>query len=273
MRVAYVNKSDSANLVASSAVGGLVVSNLKTNYKTEVWRSASSNATLTITWPAGKIVSVVALPFCSLSSAAKVRIKAYTLSSDTNPVYDSGAVVAIPPVPLTEWPWGSSTLGVNSYAFGNKSTMVKWIPEGSYGKIEIILNDELNPLGYIEVGRLFVSSYYEFQINADWGAQTGITDSSTQYRNDASDLLTDRGFQYKTLSFSLSSLKAADRFQLSNILKASALSGPILVSLLPEYSDVQLEQDYQIYGKLTNLSSISITQIDKFSGSIELQEA
>lgn len=272
MRVAYVNKSDSANLVASSAVGGLVVSNLKTNYKTEVWRSASPNATLTITWPAGKIVSVVALPFCSLSSAATVRIKAYTLSSDTNPAYDSGVVVAIPPVPLTEWPWGSSTLGVNSYAFGNKSTMVKWIPEGSYAKIEIILSDALNPLGYIEAGRLFISSYYEFQINADWGAQAGVTDSSTQYRNDASDLLTDRSFQFKTLSFSLSSLKPLDRNQLSNIFKVAALSGPVLVSLLPEYTDAQLEQEYQIYGKLSNLSAISITQIDRFSGSVELQE-
>jgi hypothetical protein len=196
----------------------------------------------------------------------------YTLASGTSPSYDSGTVVALPPIPLTEWPWGSTTLGVNSYAFGSKATMVKWVPVGSYEKIVIDLDDSLNPLGFIEAGRLFISSHYEFQLNADWGAQAGVTDSSTQYRNDASDLLTDRSFQFKTLSFSLSSLKPLDRTQLSNIFKVAALSGPVLVSLLPEYTDAQLEQEYQIYGKLSNLSAISITQIDRFSGSVELQE-
>lgn len=273
MRIAYINKSDTATIAASSEAAGLVASNLKTNYKTEIWRSTGTSATLTVVWPAGKQVSVVSLPFCSLSSSATVRIRMYTLASDASPSYDSGVVVALPPIPLTEWPWGSTTLGVNSYAFGSKATMVKWVPVGAYEKIVIDLNDSLNPLGYIEAGRLFISSYYEFEINADLGAQAGTTDNSTQYRNDASDLLTDRSFQFKTLSFSLSSLKPLDRVQLSNILKVSALSGPVLVSLLPEYSDVQLEQDYQIYGKLTSLSAISITQIDRFSGSVELQEA
>jgi NADH:ubiquinone oxidoreductase subunit 5 (subunit L)/multisubunit Na+/H+ antiporter MnhA subunit len=51
--------------------------------------------------------------------------------------------------------------------------ILKQIPHavGSYEKIVIDLDDSLNPLGFIEAGRLFISSHYEFQLNADWGAR------------------------------------------------------------------------------------------------------
>jgi len=59
VRIAYINKSDTATITASSEAAGLVASNLKTNYKTEIWRSTGTSATLTVVWPAGKQVSVV----------------------------------------------------------------------------------------------------------------------------------------------------------------------------------------------------------------------
>ena len=272
MRIAYVNKSDTATLTASSKAGSLIVDNLKSTYKSEVWRSVGGSATLEIKQPEGKQISVISLPFCSLSSAATVRITAFTNSADVIPAYDSGIIVAIPPMALTEWPWGSTTLGVNSYAYGLKATMVKWIPVGAYKKIVIELDDALNPLGYIEAGRLFCSSYYEFEINADFGSTSGTTDNSTFYRNDSSDLLTDRGITFKTLSVSLSSMRQADRTFFSNILKMSSSSFPVLLSIFPENTDSVLEEEHQIYGKLTRPSTIAITNIDRYAGSLELEE-
>lgn len=273
MRVAYINKSDEATLEASSIAGTLVVDNLKSNYKTEVWRSVGKTAIITATWPTGKQISVVALPFCSLSSSSTIKIRCFTLASDIVPAYDSGVGLALPPIPLTEWPWGSTTLGVNSYAFGAKSTLVKWIPVGSYEKIIIDLDDSLNTINYIEAGRLFISSHYEFVINADFGATAGIQDTSNTYRNESSDLLTDRGSVYKTMDISLSSMRNQDRTFLSNILKKSSKSFPVLLSIFPENTDAVLEQEHQIYGKLTNTSAIAINNIDRYAGSITLEEA
>lgn len=272
MRLAYVNKSDTAVLTASSTSGSLSVDNLKSHYKSEVWRSTSTTASIEIQWVGGKQISVVALPFCSLSSSAMVRVTAFTNAGDLVPAFDSGSVVAIPPIALTEWPWGSSTLGVNSYAYGMKSVMVKWIPVGSYEKIVIEIDDSLNPLGYIEAGRLFCSSHYEFNTNPDFGASTGLTDNSTFYRNDASDLLTDRGITFKTMTLQLSSMRQADRTFFSNILKMSSSSFPVLLSVFPENPDSILEQEHQIYGKITRTSSIAINNIDRYSGDVEMEE-
>lgn len=273
MRVAYVNKSDTATLTASSQAGSLVVSNLKTIYKSQVWRSTANTASITITWPAGNQVSVVSLPFSSLSSAATVRITCFTNASDSVPAYDSGIEVAIPPIPLTVWPWGSVPLGVNSYVMGQTSTMVKWVPVGSYEKIVIELDDSLNTLGYIEAGRLFVSNHYEFVNNASFGSSVSMIDDSRNFRNDAKDLITDRGIVYKTMSVSLDAMRQADRTFLSNILKMSSASFPVLLSIFPENEDKVLEQEYQIYGKLTKSSAIAIANFDRYTTNVELEEA
>ena len=272
MRIAYVNKSDKGTLTASSSAGSLVAANLKTVYKSQVWRSTGTSATLTVVWGEGVQVGVVALPFSSLSASATVRITGFTAAADVTPSYDSGTVVAIPPIPFTEWPWGEVPLGVNSYAIGNTAMMVKWLPIGSFEKIVIEINDALNPLGYIEAGRLFVSSYYEFQNNADFGSAVSTVDNSKTYRNDASDLLTERGVVFKTLSIPLSSMHQQDRVFLSNILKMSSASYPVLVSIFPDDDDPNLEQEYQIYGKLTKSSAISITNIDRYATSVDIEE-
>ena len=271
MRVAYVNKSDDATLTASTTAGGLSVTNLQTVYKSEIWRSTTDTATLTVAWPTGKQVSVVCIPFSSLSSAAEVRIRCYTNAADASPIYDSGYVVAVPPITLGDFGWGSVELGVNAYAYGVTSTMVQWVPVGSYEKIVIDLDDSLNPLGYIEAGRLFVSSYYEFINNADFGSSVTTEDNSTSFRNDSSDLLTERGIIFRKLSLSLSSMREQDRVNLSNILKRSSSFYPVLVSIFPEDANAVLEQEYQIYGKLSKSSSIAISNIDRYASSIDIE--
>lgn len=271
MRIAYVNKSDSATITASSSAGSLVAANLKTIYKSQVWRSTGLTATLTVVWPEGKQVSVVCLPFCNLSASATVRIRGYTLATDASPAYDSGTVVAIPPQPLGEWPWGSVTLGVNSFAVGRYSTMVKWVPVGAFEKIVIDLVDSLNTAGYIEAGRLFISSYYQFELNSDYGSAALFTDSSTTYRNDANDLLTDRGNVFKTLTIPLPNMRAQDRAQVSNILKLASANFPVLVSLAHDCDDAVLEQEYQVYGKLTKASSLAISAFGQYATDLEVE--
>lgn len=271
MRLAYLNKADSATLTASTSAGGLVVGNLKNIYKSKVWRSTAKTATITAQWSTAVITNVLVLPFTSLSSASTVRIRCYINAADSAPAYDSGVVVAIPPKPITEFPWGEVPIGVNGYSYGNSSMLVKYFPVNAYQKIVIDLDDTFGTLGYIEAGRLFISSYYEFENNADFGLVKTTVDTSETYRNEASDLLTERGIMYQTMKMSLSAMRNADREFIYNVVSKATVRQPVFVSIFPENTDAQLEQEYQIYGKLSSQNSISILNINRFSSELELE--
>ena len=283
MRIALVNKSDNATLTASSQAAGLVVGNLKTPYKSQVWRSAADTATLTVEWPTGELISVVCLPFCSLSAAATIRVRAYTESSDVSPKYDSGAIVAVPPVDFGDVDWGGEVLGVNayaygevlgvnSYAYGEYSCCVVWIPVDSYEKLIIDIDDSLNTAGYIEAGRLFCSSYYEFTANADYGSSMSFSDNDTQTRTEAGDLLSDKGTVYKTVSIDMSWFPEKDKRALLRLLLSATKTKPLLVQVA-EMNDSVSNQHWTIFGKLTRNSEIVARTFDSYNSTLSIEEA
>ena len=272
MRIALVNKSDNATLTASSQASGLVVGNLKTPYKSQVWRSTSDTATLTVEWPTGELISVVCLPFCSLSAAATIRVRAYTESSDVSPKYDSGVFVARPPVEFGDVDWGGEILGVNSYAYGEYSCCAVWIPVDSYEKLVIDINDSLNPVGYIEAGRLFCSSYYKFTANADYGSSMSLADNDTQTRTEAGDLLSDKGTVYKTVSIDMSWFPEKDKRALLGLLLSATKTKPLLVQVA-EMNDSVSNQHWTIFGKLTRNSEIVARTFDSYNSTLSIEEA
>ena len=230
MRLAIVNKSDAATITASSTAGGLVAANLKTPYKTQVWRSTGVTATLTVQWGSPQIIGVVSLPYCSLSTAATVRVRGYVYSADATPDFDTGVNIAVPGPGLGVMDWGNSALGVNGYSEGNYNTCVLWVPVGSYEKLVIDIDDTYNPLGYIEAGRLFCSNYHEFRYNAEYGSNISSTDTDRQFRNEAGDLLTDRGISYKTMTVNLGMLNEVDKQTVFRAMKTAKKLKPKLLS-------------------------------------------
>lgn len=272
LRIIYDNAADRATLVASSSAGSLTVNNLLTDVKSEVWRSTSAVSTITATWPAGELCGAVALPFSSLSSAALMRVRAYTHAADTTPVIDTGFVAACASADFDNMEWGKMPLGVNSYSYGGGTYGVVWFDVVSAEKLVIDIDDSSNPLGYIEASRIVTGTYWSPLYNADYGAQISLVDTSKQERTDAGDLRTDRGTLHKRLSFDLSMMVAADRNTLWNILRGSGTHSPIYCSLTPESEDAFEEQVFQVYGKLTRSSPIRYQYINQFSSQIELEE-
>ena len=272
MRLALNNKSDTATLTASSQAGSLVVGNLKTTYKAQVWRSVGPTASLTVRWSVGQIISVVALPYCSLSAAATIRIRGYTYDSDTSPAFDTGAVVAIPPVPLGSMDWGNQALGANAYATGGYATCVVWVPVNSYEKLVIDIDDTLNPVGYVEAGRLFCSNYHEFEYNAEYGSSVSVGDTDKQFRNEAGDLLSDKGSTYKTMTVNLGLIPEEDKQAVLGALRAATRAKPILV-YAAETDDSVANQQWTIYGKLNRSSEITASSFGRYSTNLTLEEA
>lgn len=253
-----------------------MVGNLLTDYKSEVWRSATSTtspvtATITIQWPTAELAGMLALAFASLTSAATFRVRAYAVATDTAPTVDK-TEYACSSSAFEELGWGSEPLGVNAYSYGGGTYGVIWFPVGSYQKIVLDITD-INPLGYIEASRLICGTYWSPANNAEYGAQITIIDGSKNERTDAGDLRTDRGTVHKTLQFDLVAMNTGDRNSLMNILRGNGKFRPIYVSLIPEADNPTDEQVYQVYGKMSNQASIKFQFLNQFNTSLEIEES
>lgn len=272
LRVVYDNAADRATITASNTAAALVPANLQTDYKSEVWRSTTLSPTLTFTWATAELVSMVALCFATLTSAATFRVKAYALSGDAVPLVDSGVVQCSPGVNFSNFQWGGVPLGANAYSYGGGAYGVVYIPVGSYQKITVDIVDS-NTLNYIEAGRAVVGTYWSPTYTAEIGAEVTLNDNSKQERTDAGDLRVDRGTVSKGLNFDLNFLTQADRNTLYNILRGNGLFKSVFISLIPADATDQVgEQVFQIYGKLTKQGSIKYQLTTIFSSQIQIEE-
>jgi hypothetical protein len=271
LRIVYDNAALRSTLTASTTAGSLAASNLMSDIKSEVWRSTSTSATLTLTWTSAEYVSCVALPFCNLTTAATIRVRGYTNTGDATPAIDTGAQSASPTT-LGQINWGQQFLGVNSYAYGGGTYAVIWFASTAVKKLVIDLVDTSNTQGYVEAAKLITGAYWTPANNADYGVELTVADSSTHERSDAGDLRTDRGTLHKVLNLDLTMLTSVDRNALWSIYRGNGLSRPIFLSLTPLSDDVVEEQIYQVYGKLSKQGSIRYQFINQFSSTIEIEE-
>ena len=269
LRVVYNNCVDRAALSATAGVGTLVAANLLTDVKSEVWRTAGTSASITLAWVNSEVIGCVALPFCSLSQTATIRVRGYTNASDVTAAVDTGVILACP-VGIGTWDWGTTALGVNSYAYAGAAYAVAWFAQTSVKKIVVELVDTEKP--YIEASKVVAGAYWTPLNNADYGVQITMADTSKHERSEAGDLRTERGAMYKKISLDLTLMPAEDRNVIWNILRINGMTKPLFFSLSPDVGDKVEEQTYSLYGKLSQQSSIHYRFANQFSTSIELEE-
>lgn len=272
LRIIHHNAADQAALTASSQSGSLSVANLSTDIKSEVWRSTGTHATLRAVFPAAALIGAVAFPFCNLSSAATLRVRGYALAADAVPAFDTGALQACAHQPLGAWDWGLEPLGVNAFSYGGGAYGRAWFAPAWVEKLEIDIDDALNPAGYIEASRLVAGTYWSPEINADYGASLTADDASQHYRSEGGDLLTNIGPRSRKLALSLNAMSPPDRSKLMAILRGNGKSRPVFISLFPESDDPLLEQDHQVYGKLPDAAAVATPQFERYSTSITVEE-
>lgn len=273
LRIVLDNAADRTTaFVATTTAGSLVAANMLTDIKSEVWRGTGTTGQFGLTWANGaEIVGVVTLPFCNLTSSATIRVRCYTNIGDSVPALDTGAQPACPSG-FGSYYWGMTQLGVNAYAYGGSSCATIWFAPTSCKYMLVDIADSTNPAGYVEVGKLVTGSYWEASNNCPYGASVTPNDMSKNERSDAGDLRTDRGPRFKSLSFDLQYMTATDRNMLWRILMGSGLRKPLFVSLSPGAVDVIEEQLFQIYGKLSKMSTIKYQFLDQFDSSLDIEE-
>lgn len=274
LRIVYNNVLEAyATLTASSTAGNLVVTNLLTDLKSEVWRSTSTSATLTVTWTNLKAISFVGLPFCNLTPTATVRVRLYSDTAGTTLVLDTGAIVCAPAQMINSSDPGMPVVGVNSFGYGGGIYADLWFAQTNARRLVIDIVDTSNTSGYIECARLVCGAYWSPTNNPPMESiRMSLTESSKHERSDAGDLFTDRGPTYKTLQFNLQYLPSGtDRDNLWRITRGNGMTRPVYVSLTPDVGDLE-EQMFQVYGKLSRQSEISYQFMGQYAASLSIEE-
>lgn len=285
LRIIYNNALDrAATLTADTTAGSLVAANMLTEQKSEVWRSTSTSATITMTWSKAESSAAVILPYCNLTSTATVRVRGYTLTTDTTAAFDTGAVQASPgPFFSNTADWGTLPLGanafqqqtgVNKFAYGGGSYAYVWFA-ATYQVTKLVIDivDTANQSGYVELARIVTGHYWTPVVNAEYGSVSiGLDETSTHERSDAGDLRTERGVMSRNLTFGLTYMTADDRDHLWRILRTNGMSKPMYVSISPQSSDVGDEQIFMIYGKLAKQSVIQYTYMNQYANTVQIEE-
>lgn len=272
LRIIYDNAADRAALTASSQAGALGAAALLTDEKTEVLRSAGTELTITATLPVGEIVGGVVLPFCNLTSNAKIRVRGYTAPADTVPVIDTGLVLACAYTSPGNDDIGDTPLVVNAYSYGGGTYARVWFPRDTARKFVIDISDPDNPAGYVEFARLVLGNYWSPERNASYGAGVTPVDTSTQYRTDGGSQRVERGAAYNTIQLQLDAMTPRDRANFWRIARGCGTWKPIFTSLYPESEDPELEQTHQVYGRLSGLSAIESPTYRTYATQINQEE-
>lgn len=273
LRIVHDNAADRcSSLVASSTAGSAVVANLLTDRKGEPHRATGTSVTYTLTWTVGELIGLVCLAFANFTSTTTMRVRAYTLAADALPAHDSGAVLACAYTPLTLWSWGTVPLGVNAFSYGGAAYGRVYIPIDSYEKIVVDVVDVDQPSGHVEASRLIAGAWWAPERNPAWGASVGVDDTTVNTRSQSGDLRSDIGTISRFIPLSLEWVVPADRNKLWNILRGSARSGPIFLSVYPEDDDPEKEQMHEVWGKLKSALTISNPMYGVFSAPLEVEE-
>lgn len=274
LRIVYNNRlAENASLTASTTAGSLAASNLLTDLKSEVWRSTSTTASITVTWTNLTALSFVGLPFCNLTPTATVRVRLYSDTAGTALVLDTGAQLACPAQMLNATDFGLPAAGVNNFGYGGGNYADLWFTQTNARRLVVDIVDSSNASGYVECARLVCGAYWSPTINPTYDSiRMSMSETSKHERSDAGDLFTERGPLFKTLSFNLQWMPEADRDALWRITRGNGMTRPIYVSLAPDATNVLEEQMFQVYGKLSRQSEIQYTFMSQFASSLQIEE-
>jgi hypothetical protein len=253
MRIITTNLADTATTYTATNAGtNAVAANMKTEYKSQAYRTSGLSTVFTLGWTTGVNINCVVLPCTNLSKLATIRV-----TSSTNG-YDSGTVSACPNTTISDF----SGANVNTFPYGGLSKTAVWFTatQSNITNLAITLTDTAlsgtnggNSAGYIDCSRIICGTYWQPSYNASKeGLSINTVDSTQTSRNDAGDLLAEKGFVYDQLQFNLDILTDTDRNTLIGLMKNLGTYKNLLISLFPEGNASSNEQTYMVYGKREN---------------------
>lgn len=273
LRLLYDNAADRSTISTTQTAGALAASNLLNDFKSQVWRSTTTSAQVNLVFNANETLSCVVFPFSNLTPSATMRVQLYSDTGVVTQILDTGAVACCGQGSVGTLDFNQMPTGANGYSYGGGSYACVWFTQtANVRHAAITITDTSNTQGYVEAARVVIGKYWTPAVNADFGAQLSMVDMSKHSRNDGGDLVTVRASRHKKLTFTMSNLLTAERLQVISVLRNNGMYKPLYCSLMPVVNDLDLEQSYQIYGRLAQISAISTPYFATYASSIDIEE-
>lgn len=215
-KILFPNRVDESTLSGGAWISALPLANLKTRVLQRVARSADVQPASTqfrMQLARARNIDAVVLLNHSISPAGQWRVLASMNPDMSSPVYDSGTIEAFPPqnpTLLLSWNdpnWWSGKADSEQLA-GQTLNSIHVLPRtvfATYWQVQI--SDPSNPAGYLDVGRVFLSSAYRPDHNYDFGATLGIEDLSSNVRSLGGTLYFDERKRYRVQSVQFTNLR------------------------------------------------------------------
>lgn len=270
LKIVYNNAADRCTLTASSEATPRA--NLLTDSKSEVWRTAASttSATLTATWSALEAVSCVALPFCNLSQTATMRVRLYSDTAGTLLVLDTGTLLCAQGVPMSLYGM-TATQASSAYSYGGGTVARLFFTLVNVRRVVIDIVDTANLQGYLEAARLVVGDAFTTRYNVSQGLEISFEDSTENVRTDAGNLVSDMGYKYKVVSADLDVMTPAERAAWWKLCAYVGTGVPVFFSVETGNTDKQTELDYSVYGKFSKVSTVAAKSYQIYSTPLEIE--
>jgi len=275
------NRTDSGTLSGGSWLASLPLTNLQNRQVQKVARS--SNATtaatqFTIDLSQPRAIGVVALVVHNIIVSGKVRITASDTAGFTVTPYNSGWLDVWPsgmvPQSLLEWEddnFWLGTLSANARA-GYQSPFIHLLPSSQnlrYWKVEI--DDASNGDGYVQIGRLFMSSVWRPSGNYSYGAGLGYTDPTPIDTSLSGAEFFDVRSRYRVFNFELQYIETNEAYAYAlELQRLSGNSGEVLV--VPDASDAANQPYRAFVGRLLQMGEITQPQPTTFSARFQIKE-
>ncbi len=124
----------------------------------------------------------------------------------------------------------------------------------------------------VQVSKFLLGTYWTPKYNLSYQNTVGYVDMATTERTEAGDQYLTIGPRSKTLSFSLDYIDSTDKYSFYNIMRSIGKQKPIFISLFPEDTDKEKEQMHTLYGRQTEVSSLTNYQYSIYNTAISLEE-
>lgn len=275
LRIIYKNLFDgydTLSMAVGASASGFALTNLLDDKKAKTWRSTNlTSPKIKVTWAAAKTISGVALAFTNLVAGSTFRIVLFNDPAAGSQLYDSGAIAVNYGY---DAPVGFNSIGSPSFAYGGGAHVSAFFTSVSaVRRMEIELTSAGNPDGYIEISRIIAGQAWEPHDNADYGAKVDFIDTTTASRTSSGNLVTDRGTITRVLEFSMQLMDSVDKAALNNLFRSIGKSQPLFISLIPSGGTITEEQlSQQIYGKLDQDISVTLSFFQRYSASVRIAE-
>jgi hypothetical protein len=267
LRIVADNAVDRANVAASSTAGALYPSNLQAERKSQVWRGNTKSETITLTWTAPEVVSMVAM-LGNFSPTCTIRVRGYSDSAGNTLVLDTSAQQACPAPAVRLRGW-TAAASMSAYAFRGGAIARAWFAETSVQRLVIDIVDTANLQGYIEAAWLVTGKCWAPYYNAS-GASRSAVDSTVSNLTGAGDSVSQVGTIANKVSIDLAWLNPDDRATMEDMLDNSR-AYPIFLSVYPGSSDLKLEAKNTVYGKRSADSEVAWAFANTYNTKVEIQ--